>query len=186
MSRKEVFSIPNILSYTRILLIPLFMYIYFGAESQRDYYAAALVVAVSAFTDMFDGAVARRFGMVTELGKVLDPLADKLTQGALIICFLGRWPIMRAMLAVYILKEGFMAVMSLAVLRHNGQKLDGAMMHGKICTAVLFVSMIALLLLPGLAVEVVDIIVLLDIVAMMLSFLLYVPVFVRMYNKETS
>lgn len=185
MSKKEIFSIPNIMSYLRIALIPVFMYIYFTAETTRDYYTAAIVVAFSSLTDLFDGVIARKCNMITELGKFIDPLADKLTQGALIICFMSRYPIMKLMIAVYIIKEGFMAVMGLVVMRHNGEKLDGAMWFGKVCTAVLFIAMILLLLLPNLMIEAVNIIVLLCAIVMLLTLLLYVPVFVRMYNKET-
>ena len=93
-SRKEIFSIPNILGYFRILLIPVFMTLYFKAEKPSDYFAAAVVVGISSLSDMFDGLIARKFNMITELGKFIDPLADKLTQGALIVCFVARYPLM--------------------------------------------------------------------------------------------
>lgn len=184
MPKKEIFSIPNIMGYFRILLIPLFMYLYFTAETTRDYYIAAIVVAVSSLTDLFDGLVARKFDMITELGKFVDPLADKLTHGALIICFLGRYPLMWLLLAVFAIKEGFMAIMGLAVLHHNGEKLDGAMWYGKVCTAILFVAMVTLIVLPNLHEELVNIIILVCTISMLLTLILYVPVFVRMYNKE--
>ncbi|MFB0920957.1 MAG: CDP-alcohol phosphatidyltransferase family protein, partial [Oscillospiraceae bacterium] len=70
---KEIFSIPNILGYFRILLIPFFMYTYLNAKTVSDYYAPAVIVGVSSITDMFDGLIARKFNMVTELGKLIDP-----------------------------------------------------------------------------------------------------------------
>lgn len=106
MSKKEIFSIPNIMGYFRIILIPVFMHLYFIAETTRDYYIAAIVVAISSLTDFFDGLVARKFNMITDLGKFVDPLADKLTHGALIICFLSRYPLMWLLLLVFIIKEG--------------------------------------------------------------------------------
>ena len=86
IDRREIFSIPNLMGYFRILLIPLFSWMYCTADSTGDYYAAAVVVGISGLTDMFDGKIARRFNMITELGKFIDPLADKLTQAALLIC----------------------------------------------------------------------------------------------------
>ncbi len=77
-SKKEIFSIPNLMGYFRILLIPVFCYLYITAETEREYLYAALVVLLSSLTDLFDGKIARRFHMVTELGKALDPIADKL------------------------------------------------------------------------------------------------------------
>ena len=171
------------MSYFRIVLIPVFMYLYFTAQTTRDYYIAALVVAVSALTDFFDGKIARRYGQVTELGKLIDPVADKLTHGALIICFIGRYKMMWLLLTAYVLKEGFMAIMGLVVLRRNGEKLDGAMWYGKVCTGVIFGAMAVLLAFPNLYIEAVNIIILLCTIVMLLTFLMYVPVFVKMYNK---
>ena len=70
-SKKEIFSIPNLMGYFRILLIPVFCYLYITAETEREYLYAALVVLLSSLTDLFDGKIARRFHMVTELGKAL-------------------------------------------------------------------------------------------------------------------
>lgn len=184
MSKKEIYSIPNLLGYFRILLIPVFMYLFFSAETTRDYHISAIVVAVSSLTDLFDGMIARKYNMITELGKFVDPLADKLTQGALIICFLSRYPMMWLLLAVFAIKEGFMAIMGLTILRHNGEKLDGAMWYGKICTAILFFTMVTLLFFPNLHVELVNIIILVCTIIMLLTLVLYIPVFVHMYNKE--
>ncbi len=89
---KEIFSVPNIMSYFRILLIPVFVFVYLRADSQRDYAVAGVIVAVSGLTDFLDGFIARRFNMVTELGKALDPVADKLTQAAFALCLMLRIP----------------------------------------------------------------------------------------------
>ena len=75
LTRKDVFSIPNIMGYFRILLIPIYVLLYYHAESVKEYYIAAVLVGISGITDMLDGKVARHFNMITELGKVLDPVA---------------------------------------------------------------------------------------------------------------
>ena len=80
--RKQIWSIPNLLSMFRILLIPLMVALYWKGRA----IAALIVFGVSAASDIADGQIARRFNMVTDLGKMLDPLADKLTQGAAAIC----------------------------------------------------------------------------------------------------
>ena len=110
-SKKEIFSIPNLMGYFRILLIPVFCYLYITAETEREYLYAALVVLLSSLTDLFDGKIARRFHMVTELGKALDPIADKLTHAALAICLATRYPMMWALIALMLVKEGYMGVM---------------------------------------------------------------------------
>ena len=92
-SKKEIFSIPNLMGYFRILMIPVFCYLYIG---KQRYLAASAAVLLSSLTDLFDGKIARKFNMVTELGKLLDPVADKLTHGALALCLALRYPLMWA------------------------------------------------------------------------------------------
>ena len=99
--KKEYFNIPNLLSYLRLLLIPAFVMVFLGATSQRDYYIAALIVLFSALTDLLDGIIARKFGQITELGKVLDPIADKLTQITIIFCLLNQYSGMWAVIMLF-------------------------------------------------------------------------------------
>ena len=73
---KDLFKLPNILCYLRILMVPLFLHVYFTAETPHDYYLATLIVLASGITDFLDGQIARRCNMITDLGKVIDPVAD--------------------------------------------------------------------------------------------------------------
>lgn len=182
-TRKEIFSIPNILGYFRILLIPVFMILYFRSETTKDYYCAAVVVGVSSLSDMFDGLIARKFNMITELGKFIDPFADKLTQGALIVCFLNRYDLMWLLLGIYVIKEGFMAAMGIVVLRRNGQKLDGAKWFGKVSTAMLYIVMFLLLILPGMSMTAANVLIIICAAAMLLTLAGYIPVFVNLYKQ---
>lgn len=183
IDKREIFSIPNLMGYFRILLIPLFSWMYCTADSTGDYYAAAVVVGVSGLTDMFDGKIARRFHMITELGKFIDPLADKLTQAALLICLAVRYPLMRAVLVLFVIKEGFMAVMG-ALLLPRGKKLDGAMWFGKVCTAVLYAVLFLLLLLPGIGTMAANVLIAVCGIFLLFSFLMYIPVFRRMWKES--
>ena len=142
---KEYFSIPNLMGYFRILMLPVFLVLYTGADSRKDYFISFAVLAVSFLTDFFDGRIARRFGMVTEFGKALDPLADKLTQGTLILAVAFRYSLMRLLIILFLLKEGYMLCMRL-YLKKKKSFWDGAQWYGKICTAVLDVGLFALLL----------------------------------------
>ncbi len=183
IDKREIFSIPNLMGYFRILLIPLFSWLYCTADSTGDYYAAAAVVGVSGLTDMFDGKIARRFNMITELGKFIDPLADKLTQAALLICLAVRYPLMRAVLVLFVIKEGFMLIMG-ALLLPRGKKLDGAMWFGKVCTAVLYAVLFLLLLLPGIGREAANVLIGICGVFLLFSFLMYIPVFRKMWKES--
>lgn len=185
INKKEIFSIPNLLGYFRLLLIPIFSYIYCTAQSDRDYYIASGIVLVSSLTDMFDGKIARKFNMITELGKMLDPIADKLTHAALAFCLATRYPVMWILLALMAVKEGYMAVMGIKYLR-IGKKLDGAMWFGKVCTALLFVVLLVLFFLPNLPMHVVTILITISMVVMLFALIMYVPVFRKMGQESVS
>ena len=89
---------------------------------------------------MLDGAIARRFNMVTDLGKALDPIADKLTQASVMFCLLTRFQMMLVPLLLLIFKELCNGIMSLFVIKKTG-KVCGADWHGKVCTWLLYAMM---------------------------------------------
>ena len=149
INKKGLLSIPNILSLVRILLIPLFSLSYLTAGDANDYLFAAIVVVISCVTDFLDGMIARKFNMITELGKFLDPLADKMTQGTLFLCLAIRYPHIWLLLILWALKDGFMAVMGLILLRKKRTKLDGAKWYGKVCTAIIYLGVLMLLFFPN-------------------------------------
>lgn len=145
-TKKEIFSIPNLMGYFRLLLVPVYLVLYFRATDAHGYLTAAAVLAVSALTDMFDGKIARRFHMVTELGKILDPIADKVTHGAVALSLTFRFPLMRYVFLLFVVKEAFMGFMGLYMIKRRGTHMDGAQWYGKLCTAVLFLLLLILLL----------------------------------------
>ena len=112
--KKEILTIPNLLSAFRLLLVPVIAWLYCGRE---NYPMTALVLLLSGATDIVDGFIARRFDMVSDLGKVLDPVADKLTQTAMLACLLTRFEAMWGLLAVLVGKEAVMAAMGLFVIQ---------------------------------------------------------------------
>lgn len=179
IKKEEIWSIPNCMGYFRILLIPFFCVIYLNADSVKDYYLAAGLVLVSTITDLFDGKVARKFNMVTELGKFVDPFADKLTHGAVALCLCTRYKRMIWLVALMAIKEGFMAVMGLINLRH-GKKLDGAKWYGKICTATLFVVLGVLVFMPKNSGRIADVLILGEMVIMAIVLVLYAFEFRKM------
>lgn len=174
--KNEIFTIPNLLSLFRLVLIPVYIYIYLNASEPSHYFLAAMILAVSCLTDMIDGKVARHFNMITTLGKVLDPLADKLTQCALTVCLSLRYPVLRPVLLLFLTKEIFQLIAAIFNYR-RGKALDGALMAGKICTTVLFISLIVLVLFPELNEAVVDIIAIVDSAFLVIAFIQYIFAF---------
>ena len=174
--KKELFTIPNILSLFRLLLIPVYVAIYLNADSLADYYIAAGILAVSCLTDLVDGKIARHFHMISTLGKFLDPLADKVTQFTLIICLTVRYPILWTIVGLFVVKEVFQLIAA-AVNFRKGRVLKGALMTGKVCTTILFVSLVVMVLLPMLDIMVINIITLVDGLFLLVAFIHYIIVF---------
>lgn len=171
--KKEILTIPNLLSLFRLTLIPVYVYLYLNAKEASDYALAGGVLAVSCLTDAVDGKIARKFNMISNVGKLLDPLADKVTQLALTICLAEKYPILNPVLALFLVKEGFQLIAVIVNLR-RGKALPGALMAGKICTTVLFVSFIALVMFPDMPELLVDGIALLNAGMLGFSFVSYI------------
>ncbi len=180
--KKDIFTIPNLLSLFRLLLIPVYIVIYLNAEDATDYYLAAGILTVSCLTDLIDGKIARHFNMITTLGKLLDPVADKATQFALILCLTVKYKILMYVMALFILKESFQLIAGGLRLRKK-KMLKGALISGKICTTILFVSLILLVMLPNLNVRIVNIIAIIDTVFLLIAFAEYVAAYFFMDNK---
>ena len=170
--KKDIFTIPNLLSLFRLVLIPVYATVYLNATQNYQFIRAGIILAVSCLTDMIDGKIARKYGMITTLGKVLDPLADKLTQLTLTICLSMKYPVLYPVLGLFIMKELFQLVIGVVFLR-KGKMLPGALLAGKVCTTVLFISLIALVLLPDIDPAAVTVIAVIDALFLGVSFMSY-------------
>jgi cardiolipin synthase len=112
--------------------------------------------------------------MISTVGKVLDPFADKLTQFTLAICLAVQFPVVWVMVGLIFIKEIFQLIAGIIMFR-KGKMLKGALMAGKVCTAVLFLSLIMLVLTPAqqLTEKVVTIVTIVDVVFLLISFISY-------------
>lgn len=183
--KKEILTIPNLLSLFRLILIPVYVLIYINAEDATDYYLAAAILAVSCLTDMIDGQIARHFNMISSFGKILDPLADKATQFTLIICLTMKYRVLRYLVALFVIKESFQLIAGGINLR-KGIMLKGALISGKICTTVLFLSLIIMVMLPNLSMQIIRVITLINAVFMIIAFIHYVIAYFFQDNKFQS
>ena len=171
--KKEILTIPNLLSLFRLLLIPVYVVIYVNANDASGYYLSAAILAISCLTDMIDGKIARHFDMVTAIGKILDPLADKATQFTMIICLSIKHPVIHSLIVLFVIKEGFQLIAGSINLK-RGKMLKGALLSGKICTTVLFVSLIIMVMLPDMTSKIITIITVIDLIFMLVAFLDYI------------
>ena len=145
-NRNKNFNIPNTLSILRILLIIPFVIYYAGDQVMK----ATLVLVLSGLTDLFDGWIARSFDQATELGQMLDPLSDKLTQGAVAICLAVKQPILVPLLAVFVVKEVLMVSAGIFLIGKKKKRPGGSQWYGKIATVLFYISFGIIVALKGI------------------------------------
>lgn len=166
---KQILTIPNLLSAFRVLLVPVIAWLYCG---RADYYLAACLLVLSGATDIADGFIARHFHMVSDLGKILDPIADKLTQAVMLGCLLTRFSTIWWLLGVLVVKETVMAIMGLVVIRRTGAVYSAAW-HGKLATCVLYAVIFTHIVWFDIPAAVSGSLVLAGVAAILLSLTLY-------------
>ena len=192
-------TIPNWLCFIRIALIPVFTALFV----KEQYIAAFITMIVAALTDVFDGKIARKFNMVSNLGKILDPIADKLSQIAIVIILLVKFwdgPL-KYILFLFIFKELLM-VIGAGILMAKGMRPVAAEVWGKLATVVFYTFMITIIaigpngallsidLFKGLELNntVIMIIVIISAILAFASLFGYAPGFIRQLkeNKKQS
>ena len=172
--KKDILTIPNILSLLRLIMIPIYLTIYLRADTPADYALSAAILAISCITDLLDGYIARRFHMISTVGKFLDPIADKVTQFSLLLCFVSEYPVLWSLTVLFVIKEGVQLV-AMMLAYSKGKVLKGALLSGKICTTVLFLSMIGMVLFHDrISQGFVTIITYIDGTFMLIAFLQYI------------
>ena len=137
-------TIPNALSVVRILIIPFFAWSFL---QDRLPLAVGLLV-LSGLSDCVDGFIARKLNQVTELGKMLDPLADKLTQGVVALCLAMRFPVIGPVLLVFIVKELVMLCCAIGLLKKK-KRPCAAQWYGKVATVMFYASVALIVVMDG-------------------------------------
>lgn len=179
--KKELLTIPNLLSLIRLGLIPAFL----GVHQKEHYAASAVILIISCLTDLADGIIARQYNMISTVGKVLDPLADKATQ-ILLVWFLSRqYPVLLPILVLLGIKESFQLFAALLAL-HHGKMLPGALFAGKLCTTILFISLILLVLFPKLSSDTVMLLTAADGIFLLYSFTAYIGAYYGRCQKTQN
>lgn len=135
-------NLPNLISMGRILLIPLFIIVFWTSNPYRIHYSM-LILAVAGLSDVLDGYLARSLNLITNLGKVLDPLADKLMViTALISLFMvNMMPLWLVLLIVF--KEGLIVLGSLFIVVRQNSRVVSANIYGKGATLAVYTAIFA-------------------------------------------
>lgn len=180
LKKNKILTIPNILTIIRLCLIPVFVWLYCARD---EYLITAIILILSGVTDVVDGFIARRFNAVSDLGKILDPIADKLTQGAMLICLCTRFDYMIAVIVAMAAKEITLGIITL-ILINKTQKVQSSRWHGKAATVILYTTLIIHVLWINIPTEISNIVILLCLIAITLSFILYGLSDVKQLLKE--
>ena len=141
-------NIPNLLSIFRMCLVPVFVVVFFS-DSPHAYAYAAGVYALAGITDVLDGIIARKFNLITKLGKILDPLADKMMTITVFVCISIAGLIPWWIIALIFAKD-FLQVMGGVKLYHEVSAVFQANVFGKLATVVLVIGGILILLFDGI------------------------------------
>lgn len=123
----------------RIILVPIFTYQFVICD---DFFTAGILLVISGITDCCDGFIARKFNMITNLGKILDPLADKLTQVMTVFCLaIKNYPIMWYLFAFLIVKDVLLLIGGIALYKKKDYVVSSNWC-GKIATIIFYVAVI--------------------------------------------
>lgn len=145
---KGCLTVPNLLSLIRIILIPFFADLFYKGE----YLGSVIILIISGLTDLFDGKIARRFNQISELGKLLDPIADKLTQITIAVMLFLEFKAsesqalqtFRWIFVFFLGKEALMFLGGIAMLS-KGLRPGAAEIYGKVSTLVFYGVMILIM-----------------------------------------
>ncbi len=165
---KKILTIPNVLTLVRLILIPFFVWQYLIG----NYVAATIIVVASGFTDVIDGFIARKFNMVSALGKALDPVADKLTQISVMLCLVRSFPKIWFPLALLIIKEFVSGILGLMIVTRTGTTYS-AEWHGKAATVSIYAMTVLHIIWVDIPAWVSLVSIIVTVSLMALSFVLY-------------
>jgi len=177
--------VPNILSSIRILLVPVFVLVYFGQESSIKI-QAAVVYALASVTDFLDGFLARRYQLISNLGKVLDPLGDKLMTIAVLACIAIDGLIPPFVVYLVLVKELIMVVGGLIVRRKTKGTMPSSNIFGKTSTVVFFIICVTLMLFRGIPHSAAVFLIGVALVLMMAALVSYIRTFLMIMKKCTE
>ena len=189
VKNNKVFTIPNILTLIRIILSPIFAVLYL----HKSYIYAAVILVLSGLTDVLDGIIARRFNLITTLGKILDPIADKLTQAIIIVCLTINHYNDEDSLLIFVLillfAKEFTMLLGAIILFKGGARPSESKWWGKLGTVMVYVLFASILLediltekyIPVIAINVICVI---TAICLLFSLFNYYPIFKEIQNGE--
>ncbi len=184
-STEQIFTLPNLLSALRVPLIILFFFLFDSEATISHNLLAVFALALNALSDCVDGKLSRMLGQTSELGKVLDPVADYLTKVTLILCFLRKYYAFIGFLLLFLVRVFVVAWSGWKTLKQVG-KNHGAIFAGKVDTVTFYTIMIVLVLFPNIPIMVAYIMVSISGVTMIAALVMYLRHFRRLRAQAVA
>ena len=149
------------------------------------YLESTILIIISGITDVADGWIARKFNMTSDFGKILDPVADKLTQATLVLCLFMRFPNMIYLFILMAIKETLMGVTGLLGIRRSGE-VHGADWHGKLTTVLLYTVLFLHVVWYSIPTKVSNVLLIVVAGMMLISLTLYVLKNLKLMKKSAK
>lgn len=176
-------NVPNILSSIRICLVPVFALAYYTESGSIKIYAAA-VYALASFTDFLDGYIARKYNLISNLGKILDPLGDKLMTLTVLVCITIDQVIPVWAVVIAVLKELLMLLGGIIIRKKEGGEIPSSNIIGKTSTVVFFVVCVTLMLFKHISANIATLMISAAIALMLLALVSYIRTFIYVVKKN--
>ncbi len=173
-------TIPNIITLIRFMLIPLYIAVNFSSSANANEIAISIFI-VAMFLDALDGFIARKFDMITDLGKMLDPIADKCTMITVVSCLVAKGKISPWLLGFILIKELTMIICG-AFIYKKGKIVIPANIFGKAATFLLTFYIVDCALFKWHTEELLFVVM----GVMLLAFLSYVFHYIKNYGRKDS
>jgi cardiolipin synthase len=140
-----------------------------------------MILIISGLSDILDGIIARKFNLITDLGRILDPLADKFTQIATCYCLMSRYKTMVIFFIVLLFKETIMAILGIIVIKKK--ETQNSKWYGKLSTIMIFITIIIHLLYPQISYNLSLLIIIITICFMIFSLVNYLYYYYKIFYK---
>lgn len=176
-----VWNIPNVLSLVRLALLPVFAVVYLCDEL----YWSLFVLALSGLTDLLDGVIARKFNQITEIGKLLDPFADKITQVTVLVCLTIRNVALVPLVIICFFKELLQAIGGWILLSRD-EIIHGSQWFGKVSTFTFYIAMLVIALWTEMPKWFFILLIVLVAVTMLFSFFMYLLMYFKLRREKAA
>lgn len=173
--KTDLLLIPNLLSFFRVLLIPIIIMSYI---KYNNTILTVGIITLSGVTDILDGYIARHYNMISDIGKIIDPMADKLTQASILACLAFKFPIILIILITLIIKETTTLITGFLGIK-NSNRVDSAKWHGKLTTCFIYTVVVIHIIWNTIPSIISLILIAMCEIMMIISFILYTKINIK-------